>query len=143
MNSLDTLKEYVEKKNKVKELEAEVKKIKGEMSDILDNSLAFFTDNEVPSIKVCGRTAYLAKDRYAAFKEEGIDRDHAIAVLQKSGMPEYAKETINWQGLSARLREMIDSGDLEIGDDGEPLLPEGIRDVFRVSTKYKINVRKD
>lgn len=143
MNSLDRLKDYVEKKKKVKELEEEVKKIKGEMSDILEDSLAFFTDNEVPSIKVAGRTAYLAKDRYAAFAHEGVDRDHAISVLQNCGMGEYARETINWQGLSARLREMIDSGELETGDDGAPLLPDGIKDVFRVSTKFKINVRKD
>ena len=98
----------------------------GRLHDIV---LRHFEQTSTSQVKCEGRTVHLQNQLWASC----LDVD---ALKRHPDTAEFVREKVNGQTLSAYVRE------LEKGDDGEVVLPEGLQDAIRVSETIQVRTRK-
>jgi len=127
--AFNALQEFVKKRIEIKTHEETIERLKQECGELEDRAMKWFETHGVQNINMLDRVAFIKRQVFAA-KAEGFDAERAVSRLKEGGFEDCAKETIGWQTLSARFRE--------IGEE----LPLTLQEDFRMSEKYSIQVRK-
>ena len=103
--NIEQLKEFVCLETRKREMDAELKTIAARIDDLEQALVPQFLTDGVASMKVDGRTVYIAQDIHAGPLN---DRAEVIGALKKSELGQYISENYNTQSLRAFVREVAD-----------------------------------
>lgn len=117
------------------QLEVQLKDIAARLSQLEEPIIEAFQQDGMQSVNVDGFNIHLKRTLFAGAKG---DKSDLMATLK--GMDEswsiLVQDNVNYQSLNARVRE------LELGDDGMPIVPAELVDVLNISEQYKLGARK-
>ena len=128
---MEKLKTYAKMLKKKNELEAELKSVKGKMSDIEDDILDYFAENGVDQIRVDGVTLYPRSQLWASAKTET-----EMKILAEHGHQDLVEEKVNTHRLSALIREMLQETENKTLEE----LPEWT-EILSISERFKVGYR--
>jgi hypothetical protein len=128
---MEKLKTYAKLLKQKNELEAELKSVKGKMSDIEDDILDYFAENGVDQIRVDGVTLYPRSQLWASAKTET-----EMKILAEHGHQDLVEEKVNTHRLSALIREMLQETENKTLEE----LPEWT-EILSISERFKVGYR--
>jgi len=121
------LRQYKEKREEKTKLNEQLKFIEGEIKLLEDMIINSFANEGVNSIKIDGKTITTSSQIWAKIAEG--QKEKAKEVLKELGLDSII--TLNYQSLSAYIREIIKSGEE---------LPEQFRDVIGFHDKISLRL---
>lgn len=128
---MEILRRFVGLQVRKKELDAELKQVKAEISDLEPAVLDFLQESGVQNINIDKHTIYIARDIHASF----LGTERAVEVLGEQGMDDALKLTVHPSRASSIVREILMGLDI----DQEP--PTWLDDAFSYVNGYKVGVR--
>jgi len=145
--NMDQLKEFVALEKRKRDLDSELKSIAARLEDLEQALVPQFLHDGVASMRVDGRTVYLARDIYAGPLN---DRSEVIAALKASELGQYVSENYNTQSLKAFVREVAEEVRLRCEqeerlfteDEVRAALPAPLGDTLKISFVYSLRSRK-
>jgi hypothetical protein len=97
--------------------------------------LNLFQQEGVQSMKVEGRTLYLARaTTYPSKRDKDLGADEIASVVSDAGFGEYARPRVNWQGLGQLFRERL--------EQGEPAVPKPLSPYIDFEERWEVRSRK-
>jgi len=127
---MEQLKKYVLLATQKKKLAKQLENVKEELSNLEPDVLEFMQDNGIQNIKVDDHLVYIRKDVRATFQ----GTEEAFELIQKYGLDDALKTTIDPQRASSICREYLNDDDVE--------RPEWLDDAFKIYEGFKAAVRK-
>jgi len=127
---MEQLKKYVFLATQKKKLDAQLKAVKSEMADIEPDVLEYMQDNGIQNIKIDDHLVYIKKDVRATF----LCTDIAFELIEKYGLDDALKTTIDPQRASSICREYLNDDDVE--------RPAWLDEAFSIYEGFKAAVRK-
>lgn len=103
--NIEQLKEFVCLETRKRELDSELKAIAARIDDLEQSLVPQFLSDGVASMKVDGRTVYIAQDIQASPTN---GRAEVIGALKHSELGQYVSENYNTQSLRAFVREVAE-----------------------------------
>jgi len=145
--NMEQLKEFVCLESRKRELDSELKAIAARLEDLEQALVPQFLEDGVASMKVDGRTVYIARDIHATPVN---DRAEVIAALKRSELGQYVSENYNTQSLKAFVREVAEDVRLRCEqqdrffteEEVRAALPEPLGRVLKVSFVHSLRSRK-
>ena len=123
----DLVMEYADLTEKRRDLEAQVNRIKADLSAREEKLVEEFAQAGIQNIKTSsGATVYLNREVFA--KLVG-DHEEALDAFRQAGLGDFVKESVNSQTLRAYVREM------------DEVLPEGLRPYIDVTEVFRMRMR--
>ena len=116
-------------------LEADLKAVNGEITDLTPAVLDYFQRQGIDQIASEGRVLYLRRELVTS-KNQEFSTEQACECLEMLGLHEYIGARINLQGLSAYVREREQDGEEIKG------IEEDLGGAFRIIELFKIGSRK-
>lgn len=128
---MDLARELVRKTRRKRELDAELRTLKVDISDLERKLLECMEAGELPeSFKIEGGSVYTREQIWAS--PAGGDHARLTEVLAELGLVEYLPSTVNSHSISAYVREHIDP------DSGEIVgLHPSLEGALRISREIK------
>jgi hypothetical protein len=144
---MDQLKEFVCLETRKRELDSELKALAARIDDLEQVLVPQFLADGVASMKVAGRTVYIAQDIQASPLN---DRAEVIAALKRSELGQYVSENYNSQSLRAFVREVAEEARLRCQqqerlfteEDVRTALPSPLSDALKISFVHSLRSRK-
>jgi hypothetical protein len=145
--NIEQLKEFVCLETRKRELDSELKAIAARIDDLEQALVPQFLSDGVASMKVDGRTVYIAQDIQASPLN---DRAEVIAALKQSELGQYVSENYNSQSLRAFVREVAEEARLRCQqqdrlfteEDVRTALPSPLGDALKISFVHSLRSRK-
>lgn len=145
--NMDQLKEFVCLERRKRELDSELKAIAARIDDLEQALVPQFLGDGVASMKVDGRTVYIAQDIQASPLN---DRAEVIAALKRSELGQYVSENYNTQSLRAFVREVAEEARLRCQqqdrlfteEDVRTALPSPLSETLKISFVHSLRSRK-
>jgi len=145
--NMEQLKEFVCLETRKRELDSEIKSITARIDDLEQALVPQFLGDGVASMKVDGRTVYIAQDIHAS---PVTDRSEVIAALRSSELGQYVTENYNTQSLRAFVREVAaevrqhcqQSDRLFSEEEVRAALPEKLGGTLKISFVHSLRSRK-
>jgi len=145
--NMDQLKEFVCLETRKRELDSELKAIAARIDDLEQILVPQFLADGVASMKVDGRTVYIAQDIQASPLN---DRAEVIAALKRSELGQYVSENYNTQSLRGFVREV--AGEVRLRcqqqdrlfteEEVRTALPPPLGDALKISFVHSLRSRK-
>ncbi len=128
---------YIDLVNALKELKLKQKVLKS-LFDIVDEKLVkIFEKDETQGVNQRGLYVYL-HDQIWAGRCEGIQVIDAVAGLRKAKLgKKYVKESVDMDKLHVLFRELAKEA-----EDGNPNIPDNLKDYFQANEIFSIRSRK-
>lgn len=123
---------YIDLANEKAELEAKLASVKKKLEDAEQEVLTFFEETGMERISAGGRTIYIRRELNAAKADDSVTPEQIGEALAAAGLDIYYPHRVNWQSLSAFLREREKEG------QG---IPAELASVVRLSERFKIGSR--
>ena len=127
--SLQVLKDYVALCAEKRDLDNRLDMVKERIMEMEPNVIDTMCDAGMQFTRIDGLTLYLRTDLRAS----AVNVDTLAAFADTSFM---VKQTVNGNTLSAWVREQ------EQDDDGNPILPDAIKEAIKVTQKVNARTRK-
>jgi len=125
----DLVSEYAALTEKRRDLEAEVNRLKGELSAREEKLVEEFGQAGIQNIKTStGQTVYLNREIFA--KLVG-DQKKAHTALRRAGLGDFIKDTVNSQTLRAWVREL------------DEVLPKGLQPYIDITEVFRMRMRSN
>ncbi len=145
--NMEQLKEFVALETRKRELDSVLKSIAARIDDLEQALVPQFLADGVASMKVDGRTVYIAQDIHASPVN---DRAEVIAALKRSELGQYVSENYNTQSLRAFVREVAEEARLRCRqqnrlfteEEVRTALPQPLSDALKVSFVHSLRSRK-
>ena len=145
--NMEQLKEFVALEKRKRDLDSELKAIGARIDDLEQALVPQFLADGVASMKVDGRTVYIAQDIHAS---PAGDRAEVIAALKRSELGQYVSENYNTQSLRAFVREVAEEARLRCQqqdrlfteEEVRAALPEPLGRALKVSFVHSLRSRK-
>jgi hypothetical protein len=145
--NMEQLKEFVCLETRKRELDSELKAITARIDDLEEALVPQFLEDGVSSMKVDGRTVYIAQDIHASPVN---DRAEVIAALKRSELGQYVAENYNTQSLKAFVREIAEEVRLRCQqqdrlfneEEVRAALPSPLCDAMKVLFVHSLRSRK-
>ena len=145
--NMEQLKEFVALETRRRELDSELKAIAARIDDLEQALLPQFLADGVASMKVDGRTVYIAQDIYAS---PAGDRAEVITALKRSNLGQYVSENYNTQSLRAYVREVAEEARLRCQqqdrlfteEEVRRALPSPLSEALKVSFVHSLRSRR-
>jgi hypothetical protein len=145
--NMEQLKEFVSLETRKRELDSELKAIAARIDNLEQTLVPQFLTDGVASMKVDGRTVYIAQDIQASPLN---DRGEVIGALKKSELGQYISENYNTQSLRAFVREVADEVRLRCQqhdrmfteEEVRVALPSPLCDALKISFVHSLRSRK-
>ena len=145
--NMEHLKEFVSLETRKRELDSELKAIAARIDDLETALVPQFLTDGVASMKVDGRTVYIAQDIQAS---PANDRGEVIGALKQSELGQYVSENYNTQSLRAFVREVAEEVRLRCQQQDQLFTEEQVRtalpaplcDVLKISFVHSLRSRK-
>jgi len=129
--------QFVERMNKKKELEAELKKVKGDLEKMNDPIVDAMTKVGFSTIKTTsGMLVYINRTVAVNYPKTKIDEMKKL--LKKYQAGSLIKEDVNSRSFAAWVRENFE----ERESDGMPDLPEDLAKLVTVFEKFDLRMKK-
>jgi len=122
--NMEQLKEFVALEKRKRDLDSELKAIGARLDDLEQALVPQFLADGVASMKVDGRTVYIAQDIHAS---PANDRAEVIAALKASELAQYVSENYNTQSLRAFVREVAEEARLRCQQQNRLFTEEEVR----------------
>jgi hypothetical protein len=144
---MEQLKEFVALEKRKRDLDSELKAIGARLDDLEQALVPQFLADGVASMKVDGRTVYIAQDIHASPLN---DRAEVIAALKASELAQYVSENYNTQSLRAFVREVAEEARLRCQqqnrlfteEEVRTALPAPLGDALKISFVHSLRSRK-
>ncbi|MBM3744570.1 MAG: hypothetical protein FJW34_02090 [Acidobacteria bacterium] len=144
---MEQLKEFVCLEVRKRDLESELKGVGARIDDLEQALVPQFLSDGVASMKVDGRTVYIAQDIHASPLK---DRAEVIAALKRSELGQYVSENYNTQSLRAFVREVAADVRLQCQqqdrlfneEEIRAALPSPLGDALKISFVHSLRSRK-
>jgi hypothetical protein len=141
------LKEFVCLETRKRELDSELKAIAARIDDLEQALVPQFLSDGIASMKVDGRTVYIAQDIQSS---PANDRAEVIEALKQSALGQYVSENYNTQPLRAFVREVADEVRLRCQQQNRLFTEEEVRmalptplcDALKISFDHSLRSRK-
>lgn len=145
--NMEQLKEFVALEKRKRDLDSELKAIAARIDDLEQALVPQFLADGVASMKVDGRTVYIAQDIQASPLN---DRAEVIAALKRSELGQYVSESYNTQSLRAFVREVAEEARLRCQqqdrlfteEEVRTALPSPLSEALRISFVHSLRSRK-
>jgi len=145
--NMEQLKEFVALEKRKRDLDSELKAIGTRLDDLEQALVPQFLADGVASMKVDGRTVYIAQDIHAS---PANDRAEVIAALKRSELGQYVAENYNTQSLRAFVREVAEEARLRCQqqdrlfteEEVRTALPSPLSDALKISFVHSLRSRK-
>ncbi len=145
--NMEQLKEFVALEKRKRDLDSELKAIGARLDDLEQALVPQFLADGVASMKVDGRTVYIAQDIQASPLN---DRAEVIAALKRSELGQYVSENYNTQSLRAFVREVAEEARLRCQqqdrlfteEEVRTALPSPLSEALRISFVHSLRSRK-
>jgi len=145
--NMEQLREFVALETRKRELDSELKSIAARIDDLEQALVPQFLADGVASMKVDGRTVYIAQDIHASPLN---DRAEVIAALKASELAQYVSENYNTQSLRAFVREVAEEARLRCQqqnrlfteEEVRTALPKPLGDALKISFVHSLRSRK-
>ena len=145
--NMEQLKEFVCLETRKRELDSELKAIAARIEDLEQALVPQFLSDGIASMKVDGRTVYIAQDIQAG---PANDRAEVIGALKKSELGQYVSENYNTQSLRAFVREVAEEVRLRCQQQDRLFTEEEVRvalpaplcDALKISFVHSLRSRK-
>jgi len=145
--NMEQLKEFVALEKRKRDLDSELKAIGARLADLEQALVPQFLADGVASMKVDGRTVYIAQDIQASPLN---DRAEVIAALKRSELGQYVSENYNTQSLRAFVREVAEEARLRCQqqdrlfteEEVRTALPSPLSEALRISFVHSLRSRK-
>jgi hypothetical protein len=145
--NMEQLKEFVCLETRKRELDSELKAIAARIDDLEQALVPQFLNDGVASMKVNGRTVYIAQDIQAGPLN---DRAEVIGALRRSELGQYISENYNTQSLRAFVREVAEEARLRCQQQNRLFTEEEVRvalpsplcDALKISFVHSLRSRK-
>jgi hypothetical protein len=145
--NMEQLKEFVALEKRKRDLDSELKAIGARLDDLEQALVPQFLADGVASMKVDGRTVYIAQDIHAS---PAGDRAEVIAALKRSELGQYVSENYNTQSLRAFVREVAEEARLRCQqqdrlfteEEVRAALPSPLSDALKISFVHSLRSRK-
>jgi len=145
--NMEQLREFVALETRKRELDSELKAIAARIDDLEQALVPQFLADGVASMKVDGRTVYIAQEIHAS---PANDRAEVIAALKRSELGQYVSENYNTQSLRALRREVAEEARLRCQqqnrlfteEEVRTALPKPLGDALKISFVYSLRSRK-
>jgi len=145
--NMDQLKEFVSLETRKRELDSELKAIAARIDDLEEALVPQFLNDGIASMKVDGRTVYIAQDVQAGPVN---DRAEVIGALKQSELGQYVSENYNTQSLRAYVREVADEvrllcqqqNRLFSEEEVRAALPPPLCDAVKITFVHSLRSRK-
>jgi len=145
--NMEQLKEFVCLETRKRDLDSELKSIAARIDDLEQALVPQFLADGVASMKVGGRTVYLAQDIHASPLN---DRAEVVAALKASELGQYVSENYNTQSLKALVREVAEEVRLRCQqqdrlfteEEVRTALPSPLGGALKVSFVHSLRSRK-
>ena len=145
--NMEQLKEFVCLETRKRELDSELKAIAARIDDLEQALVPQFLTDGVASMKVDGRTVYIAQDIQAGPLK---DRAEVIGALKRSELGQYISENYNTQSLRAFVREVAEEVRLRCQrqsrlfteEEVRVALPSPLCDALKISFVHSLRSRK-
>ena len=125
----DLVAEYAALTEKRRDLEAEINRLKADLSAREEKLVEEFAQAGIQNIKTtAGQTVYLNREIFA--KLVG-DHEEALDAFRQAGLGDFVKESVNAQTLRAYVREM------------DEVLPEGLQPYIDVTEVFRMRMRSN
>ena len=128
MADIQQVKKFAVLCNTKADLEADLKRIKKQLSDAEECFLKHFTAHEMQRINVEGRTLSLRREVWAKQRGDFTDADR-MQLVRAAGYPELVKESVNSHTLSSLFRERA--------SEGKDAVPSKLARCYAASECYK------
>lgn len=123
----DLVMEYADLTEKRRDLEAQVNRLKADLSAREEKLVEEFAQAGIQNIKTStGATVYLNREIFA--KLVG-DQKKAYTALRRAGLGDFIKDTVNSQTLRAWVREM------------DEVLPKGLQPYIDITEVFRMRMR--
>ena len=145
--NMEQLKEFVALEKRKRDLDSELKAIGVRLDDLEQALVPQFLADGVASMKVDGRTVYIAQDIQASPLN---DRAEVIAALKRSELGQYVSENYNTQSLRAFVREVAEEARLRCQqqsrlfteEEVRTALPSPLSEALKISFVHSLRSRK-
>ena len=145
--NIEQLKEFVCLETRKRELDSELKAIAARIDSLEQALLPQFLSDGVASLKVDGRTVYIAQDIQAGPLN---DRAQVIGALRQSELGQYISENYNTQSLRAFVREVAEEVRLRCQqrnrlfteEEVRVALPSPLCNTLKISFVHSLRSRK-
>jgi len=145
--NMGQLKEFVALEKRKRDLDSELKAIGARLDDLEQALVPQFLADGVASMKVDGRTVYIAQDIQASPLN---DRAEVIAALKRSELGQYVSENYNTQSLRAFVREVAEEARLRCQqqdrlfteEEVRTALPSPLSEALKISFVHSLRSRK-
>jgi hypothetical protein len=145
--NMEQLKEFVALEKRKRDLDSELKAIGARLDDLEQALVPQFLADGVASMKVDGRTVYIAQDIHASPVN---DRAEVISALKSSELGQYVSENYNTQSLRAFVREVAEEARLRCQqqdrlfteEEVRAALPSPLSDALKISFVHSLRSRK-
>ena len=125
----DLVMEYADLTEQRRDLEAEINRLKADLSAREEKLVEEFAQAGIQNIKTStGQTVYLNREIFA--KLVG-DQKKAHTALRRAGLGDFIKDTVNSQTLRAWVREM------------DEVLPKGLQPYIDVTEVFRMRMRSN
>lgn len=130
--AVNSAKELIAIKEKLSILVKDEKEARFKFEALQGELFKLLSDSGVQSINVDSTTLYQRVDTYVAIKPEG--KEEAFLWLKEIGLGDLIKQAVNSRNLTSAMKEEF--------SEGEDLKSELSSDMFRVSVKNRIGLRR-
>lgn len=145
--NIEQLKEFVCLETRKRELDSELKAIAARIDDLEQSLVPQFLSDGVASMKVDGRTVYIAQDIQASPTN---GRAEVIGALKHSELGQYVSENYNTQSLRAFVREVAEEVRLRCQqqdrlfteEEVRAALPAPLGDALKIAFVHSLRSRK-
>jgi len=145
--NMEQLKEFVCLETRKRELDSELKAIAARIDDLEQALVPQFLSDGVASMKVDGRTVYIAQDIQAS---PANGRAEVIGALKQSELGQYVSENYNTQSLRAFVREVAEEVRLRCRqqdrlfseEEVRVALPAPLGDTLKIAFVHSLRSRK-
>ncbi len=143
----EQLREFVALEKQKQALDAELRAIKQRLEALEEQLVPQFLADGVVSMKIDGRTVYLAQEIYASPVR---DRQEVVEALKASELGQYVAENYNSNSLKAFVREIADEVRLQCEqqqrlfteDEVRAALPAPLAQTLKISFVHALRSRK-
>jgi hypothetical protein len=127
---MDKIAEFVKLEQRKADLQAELNQVKKDLQILEPIVRNHMLDNNIKSMNVDGRTAYLKKN---VFIKLLVEKPVVAQALMDAGLTDFVREDFNIRTLTAYCREMLEN---------KTALPSQLANKIKIDTKISLKSRK-
>lgn len=127
---MEKIKQLIEIKKQLDELDAQTKKLKAEFDALEPEVITYLEQEGLDRVTLDGRTVSIRRQLWASVNKEN---PFALDILRDNGLGDFIEEKVNSQRISSYVREFEKNGQE---------IPEWCSEALNISEKFNVSIVK-